>query len=279
MNSSSIDISRYRIGRVLGCGFYGCVMQATDTKTKEVVAIKFVLSDPSNKIDRGRINTLITEYEIVNWLNRTDPRVRSRIPEYIDFGEYKDVKTVKTVKAKLSQHLNDGISTEAPVKLDKLELKTKCHALIMRYIPGMPLSNLAKNGKKYSGEGIQKLFLYLMKTLAILHEHGIAHTDVALRNIMFSPARPSFILIDFGRAYFVGKVPRDIKIPKRTGFKSKQHIDVSALARAMGRLILGKQEDETKFNLGDAYNSAPILRKVFECGLINASDLLKKCKK
>ncbi|MEN9234368.1 MAG: response regulator [Gloeomargarita sp. DG02_1_bins_92] len=70
--------------------------------------------------------------------------------------------------------------------------------LVQEYIEGQSLKEEFAAGKEWSLAEIVGFLKNLLKTLKFIHKHQVIHRDIKPDNIIYSPNRGDYILIDFG---------------------------------------------------------------------------------
>jgi len=70
--------------------------------------------------------------------------------------------------------------------------------LVEEFIPGPSLKEQFANGQPWRPQEVFSLLKHLLKTLKFIHRHLVIHRDIKPDNIIFSPVRKDYILIDFG---------------------------------------------------------------------------------
>jgi serine/threonine protein kinase len=83
-----------------------------------------------------------------------------------------------------------------PAVRDAVELDDGRVALVLRYVEGTPLENLAP----IDAATAARLLGRLMRALRLIHHRGIIHNDVKPANVIVEPDRHGVVLIDFGVA-------------------------------------------------------------------------------
>jgi serine/threonine protein kinase len=173
MNISLIDLSTYKIGKVLGKGAFGEVKLATDPNGKKV-AIKFM-----HDMDADTLLDLKQEVDILKNIS-TEPNCHPGIVCY--HGLF----------------LN---TSKGGGKGDKE------YILIMDYIEGYDLKKYnkcqIKTGWTVDAEDFKRLFIYLLEALEFMHSKGVAHRDIKPDNLIFTKDR--IVIVDLGLACYTDK--------------------------------------------------------------------------
>jgi serine/threonine protein kinase len=90
--------------------------------------------------------------------------------------------------------------------------------LVMEYVSGGTLANLAQNWRPGTGRGIPEGLLRryvrsLVEALAHVHARGMAHRDLKGANVMLAPESQSIKLADFGSCKLPASVAEDLEGP------------------------------------------------------------------
>lgn len=89
------------------------------------------------------------------------------------------------------------------------ELPTGRPALLMQYVPGGALSDHLKPGQAFPSSTAVDVVAQVLQGLAAAHAAGICHRDVKAANVLWSPARATAMLCDFGIARLLDAPPTD----------------------------------------------------------------------
>lgn len=166
----------YTIKSVLGKGGFGITYLAQDDNTNEEVAIKeFFLNGYSRRND---------DYSLYSLGDQAD--------EMIKWGLDRFVTEANTLR--LFKHPNI-------VKIHTIIRKNNSAYIVMQYEHGKTLSELLKEGKKFSEEELIDILLPLLDGLEVMHNQGFIHRDIKPANIFIRNDK-SPVLIDFGSARF-----------------------------------------------------------------------------
>jgi len=70
--------------------------------------------------------------------------------------------------------------------------------LVEEFIEGISLQEQLATGQPWAPKEVLRFLKHLLKTLKFIHRHLVIHRDIKPDNIIYSPLRNDYVLIDFG---------------------------------------------------------------------------------
>jgi serine/threonine protein kinase len=216
---------RYIIGRVLGEGNFGITYLAYDAK--------------------HNVRTAIKEYYPVGFASRTGSEVR---PYSGDKTTYFN-RGVEKFKAE-AQSLAKFSDKPGIVKIrETLEANNTVY-IIMEFVEGKTLEERLQLDNTLSEKYLLDVLRPLIASLAIMHEQGIIHRDIAPDNIIIEPSETAK-LIDFGSAAVADGSGNSTMSIVKHGFAPEEQYDMNrerqgpwtdvySLCAVMYRVLSGK---------------------------------------
>jgi serine/threonine protein kinase len=125
-----------------------------------------------------------------------------------------------------------------PAMRDLQRLNDGSLALIMSYIPGYTLEQVAEKAGKVDAETVAWIAERILNALMYLHHHGVIHGDIKPQNVIIQPETHSVVLVDFGLA-MVRPGTSDKSIGYTPIFASPEQISGKALLPASDYYSLG----------------------------------------
>lgn len=249
----TILAGRYIIGKVLGAGGFGVTYLAWDLEMERKVAIKEYL--PKDFSTRFPGQTVVSVFG-------------GEQTQFFETGLNSFVDEAKRL-AKFN-------SLNGIVNIYDSFLENETAYIVMEYLDGETLKNLAKREKKIPYQQAVAYIIPVLRELEKVHAEGIIHRDIAPDNI-FLTKDGKVKLIDFGASKYATYLhSKSLSTVVKSGYSPEEQYrshgnqgpwtDVYAISATLYRLITGEVpvDAQDRKNINEPEN---ILKKPSELGI------------
>jgi serine/threonine protein kinase len=149
-----------------------------------------------------------------------------------------------------------GSHAQIPSLLDCFQIGSDCY-LVEEYIPGIVLSQIVSNQRKFTAPEVEKFLIGMLRVLQYIHSHHLIHRDIKPQNIILCQTDRRFVLVDFGAVkdldpLITKKNPDDSRAvgtpefapPEQLADRTVYASDLYALGMTCIYLLTGKEPSE-----------------------------------
>ena len=217
---------RYLVGEAIGEGGFGITYIGLHTTLSKRVAIKeFYPSGAANRTNGVSDNIIITKDK----------------QSFFSKGVERFLQEAKNIAAFPDE---DGIVDV----IDYFQENNTAY-IVMEYLDGLTLKQYTEKYGLFDFEKLFELMRPMIKSLGVIHSHGVVHRDISPDNIMYSK-NGKLKLMDFGSARFYTNEDRQMSVILKQGFAPEEqyrangvqgpYTDIYALCATIYTCITGR---------------------------------------
>ncbi len=217
---------RYLVGEAIGEGGFGITYIGLHTTLSKRVAIKeFYPSGAANRTNAVSEEIIITRDKQAFFRKG----VESFLQEAKNIASFPD---------------EDGIVDV----IDYFQENNTAY-IVMEYLDGLTLKDYTNKYGLFDCEKLIEIMLPMIKSLGVIHSHGVVHRDISPDNIMYNK-NGKLKLMDFGSARYFTNEDRQMSIILKQGFapeeqyrangKQGPYTDIYALCATIYTCITGR---------------------------------------